>query len=219
MSYWIKGQPIELGEALISWRCRSVSRMFIKILTWLLSAFVLAILLAIVLGPFDPHDNAHPYVRGFFLILLAYGIISAFVQNVYQGQKYLIAEKALISCQPLWKGGFLMAWLRERMGKTQKFVEYIPWDNVSKVSKTGKHLLVELKDGGGSLTVTVSPVLEFKRAAGGAKIVARRIDGLWARMFQTDKKLDKDALQQIIEKAQSASHALRESTGPKRKRK
>jgi hypothetical protein len=218
MSYWIKGNDTDLGKILVSWRHRSVSRMFIRILTWLLMAFVLSLLFAIVAAPFDPHDNVHPFVRSFFFLVLLYGIISAFLGNVYQGQQYSISERALISNQPIWKGGFLMVWLRVRLGIAHKYIEHLPWDKISNVSKADKHMQIEFSDDG-NLSIAVSPVLEFVRVGESGKMVTRRIDGFWARLFEDNKKLNSNAMQHIMETARSLSQTQQQGSGSKKKRK
>lgn len=218
MSYWIKEKNPDFGKIHMSWSNRSYSRMFIKILTWLLMAFVLAIISAIVVYSFVPPEKAHPLIRMLFFLVFIYGIVSAFVGCVYRGQKYSITEKELVNHQPLWKGGILAVWLRERLGVAQKYIEYLPLNKITKINKGDKHLQVVLEDEG-ELTVAVSPVLEVTRVVTDGTTTTRRIDGFGARLFQTDAKMDKDVLKQITEKLHALIPASREDTRYKRKHK
>ena len=221
MSYWLKTKNQDVGNILLSWRHRSVSRMFIRILTWLLTAFVFALLLAIILAPFDPNDTVQPYVRIFFFLILVYGIISSFWSNVYEGQEYAVSDKALLSKQSLWKGGFIMYLLRKKIMQSNKYTEHIPWEQISSTSKTDKHLQLNFKEGG-NITVGVIPVLDLIRMKEDSQAsgrVTRTIHGFWDRITKVDEKLDKDALKLIVEKTQSAITLLRQESGAKQKRK
>lgn len=217
MSVWMKEKSPNVGAVHISWRTRSVSRMFIKILTWFLLAFVLALLAASVIAPFDPLGKAHSYIQLGFILFFLYGIVSSFVGYVYLGQQFAIAEKAVVSYQPLWKGGLLMAWLRKRWGKADQYVEFLPWKDIAKIVKSDKDLTLLLKDGM-DFAIPVLPVLEFKRKAEGDKPFTREIAGFWARISKTDKVLNEYALQRIVERAHWFTGTLRTEKASKRRR-
>ena len=217
MSVWLKEKSPDLGRVQISWRTRSITRMFIKILTWFLLAFVVALLAASVIAPFDPLGKAHSYIQLGFALLFLYGIVSSFFGYVYLGQEFAITEKAIISYQPLWKGGLLLVWLRKKFGKVNQYVEFLPWRNIAKILKSDKDLKLSLKDGT-DFAIPVLPVLEFKRQADGEKPFTREIVGFLARLSKTDQELNEYALQRILERAQRFTGTLRSERAPKRRR-
>ncbi len=131
MKMWEKSKRKEdFGSILVSWRHRSTSRFFSKIFSWLLGAFVFALLTSIFFLAIGMSHLSQPAARIVFFVFFIPGIVSSYFRTIINGVEYWLTENAVVQLRPF--SGFEN--LDKRLGsKEHPFrMRYfsIPWTRV-----------------------------------------------------------------------------------------
>ncbi len=162
MKMWKKIKQSETGETLLIWRSKSVNRFLLKILTWLLGSFVCGILTAIVLAPIINPDTAQNAARFVFFIVLIFGNINSFFNNVIHGLEFRITSKGLVGVKPFCG----IEVISKNIGLDKvSFLnknEFIPWSSFKEIETSDNAFAGILHDDKGSVVLEASHI-EFPK--------------------------------------------------------
>ncbi len=169
MKVWRKTRTANFGSLLFLWHTKPSSKFFVKIFTWLLSAFVFGILASIALAWLGFEQFSLTGARIVFFVTFLAGIFSAYVQHIVDGLEYRIYASALVHVKP-FVGIRAVA---ERLGKNPDWgakYEFIPWSLIQSFERKQENLVLELKENQGSISMELLPLNDY------GKVVEDRVD-------------------------------------------
>jgi len=159
MKKWHKSNGMDLGRMLLRWRHRDVRRFYMKMLSWLLAAFIMGILTSIVCVTFGLYDQALSLSRLVFFLTLAGGLINSFFIWTVVGPEHRIYENAFVAVRPLI--GYA-PWA-EKWGSVEKplgaRLEHLAWEEIKEARSQDGQLVLILKKELQELPIGVAPVL------------------------------------------------------------
>jgi len=158
MKNWQRLYNKDLGRRLYSWRQKSPSRFFMKILTWLLGGFVFGILTAIFFDVINLVDLAQNAGRIMFFVTFLSGTINAFFRFVVNGVEFVVMQKGLVAVKPASGFKTLAKFIEGFFPRLNKS-EYIEWQDIKEIKESDGELYVALKKEAGEFTLGVSPCL------------------------------------------------------------
>ncbi len=199
MKAWKKSKASHLGETILSWRHRAKNRFWVKLGSWLLGAYVFAILSAIVMFPFP--DLAHSTVKTVpwivFVFVYIWGVYNSFMQFLYNGTEYRIMQNGLAHIKPVF--GLELPGLdkKDDIYPYGKHFEFLAWDSIQELKEEEESLHVVLKKNKGVVVLGVSPVVSYFTREGTVKTAH---NGQF-KPFDADEEFDRNAIKFIISRA------------------
>lgn len=161
MKIWQKTKKNDFDHLVMGWRIRSVGRLFSKIFSWLLGAFVIGLLTSIFFLALQAPQLSQPMARVLFFLFFFLGISSNFYRTIVNGLEYWITGDALVQVQPFCGFEKLNSLIG---GKTYPFrteYYYIPWDNIKTVKEENEKVQIVDKQSESIIDIPVDHVLKY----------------------------------------------------------
>ncbi|MBN1996234.1 hypothetical protein JW935_01695 [candidate division KSB1 bacterium] len=210
MKAWKKSKASNLGETVLAWRHRANNRFLVKLLSWLLGAYVFAILASIIMsyipyGLIRSIEKAAPWIV--FVSVYIWGVYNSFMQFLYNGAEYRIMKNGLAQIRPVF--GFELPGLdqKDEIYPYGKHFEFLSWNNIKELKIEEEALNVILKKQKDTLVLGVSPVVCYFSPTGEVKVAHK---GLF-RPFEKDEEFDRNAVKFIITKARETKKEFHDS--------
>lgn len=207
MKNWHRLFNKDLGSRLYSWRHKSPSRFFMKILTWLLGGFVFGILAAIFFDVIGLVEIAQNAARIVFFITFLSGVVNAFYRFIINGVEFIIMQKGLVAIKPV-SGLEKLAKLIERFFPRLNKSEYLEWQEIKEIKEGNGELYVVLEEGAEEFSLGVSPCLSVTAYNEDGIGKTRESPGGRLPLFYSNPEFDKDVLRRAVQKARFAKKML-----------
>ncbi|RPH95322.1 MAG: hypothetical protein EHM72_15050, partial [Calditrichaeota bacterium] len=133
MKIWQKTNLWDFQELLLEWRHRDGGRFVSKIFSWLLGAFVFAILTSIFFASIHQPDTALPAARFIFFLVFVLGMGSNFMRSYVHGYAYQITRQAIVQIHPYFGWERLGALLGSKEKPFRQVYYYIDWTEVKEI--------------------------------------------------------------------------------------
>ena len=196
MKVWRKTRTANFGSLLFVWHTKASSKFFVKIFTWLLSAFVFGILTSIALAWLGFEQYSLSGARIVFFVTFLAGIFSAYVQHVVEGLEYRIYSSALVHVKP-FTGSRAVA---ERLGKKADWgakYEFIPWSIIQSFEIKEENLIIELKEDQGSISMEIKPLNDYGQVSEQGVDFAKADANNW-KLYDSDQPFSEKGARAVL---------------------
>ncbi len=207
MKDWHRLYTNDLGGRLFSWRHKSPSRFFMKILTWLLGGFVFGILTAILFDVIGLVNLAQNAARIMFFVTFLSGVIDAFFRFVVNGVEFFIMQRGLVSMKPFSTFEMLAKFIEGLLPRLNKS-EYLEWQEIKEIKESNGNLGVILKTKEEEFLLGVSPCLSYTVYNEDGIGKTQKSTSGRLRFFYENSEFDKQALRNALQKARFAKKMM-----------
>ncbi len=200
MKAWKKTRGLEqFGKPYIIWHYKTVNRFVVKIFTWLLSAFVAGILAALLCHHLNLVEIGQFLARIVFLVVFFVGVIDAYLENVFYGIDYRVADKAMLHIKPFFLLQPVLGLLGNKIASLARRIEYIEWKDIEKYKADNEKQALELQlKKSQTVQVGVAPLKRFRLPLSNEEFQPKGSDS------KGDEKFFKQAMNHILNQIRKA---------------
>ncbi len=205
MKVWRKTRTANFGSLLFVWHTKASSKFFVKIFTWLLSAFVFGILTSIALAWLGFEQYALTGARIVFFATFVAGIFSAYVQHVVEGLEYRIYSSALVHVKPFAGSRTVAKRLSKNADRGAKY-EFIPWSLIQSFDIKEENLIIELKEEQGSVSMEITPLNDYGKVSEQGVDFAKADANNW-KLYDSDQAFSEKGARIIVSALREAKRS------------